>query len=200
MIMTLYWMTAKDFVQAIRYKKLGLLTKAHLSLKQALWQIALYKAFYYGYIIVLPLLFSGMPWYYIIIGFLVMHCTAGLVLSCIFQPAHIMETSGFAVPLETEEKKQMENSWAIHEIKNTTNFAPRNRLLSWFAGGLNFQIEHHLFTNICHIHYRKLAPIVKMTAREFGLPYHEQRTFRTALWAHAGMLKKLGRGSTQRMQ
>jgi linoleoyl-CoA desaturase len=196
MIMTLYWMTAKDFVQAIRYKKLGLLTKAHLSLKQALWQIAVYKAFYYGYIIVLPLLFSGMPWYYIVTGFLVMHCTAGLVLSCIFQPAHIMETSGFAVPLETEEKKRMENSWAIHEIKNTTNFAPRNRLLSWFAGGLNFQIEHHLFTNICHIHYRKLAPIVRTTAREFGLPYHEQRTFRTALWAHAGMLKKLGRGLT----
>jgi len=198
MIMTLYWMTAKDFVQAIRYNKLGLLTKAHLSLKQALCWIALYKAFYYGYIIVLPLLFSGMPWYFIIAGFLVMHFTAGLVLSCIFQPAHIMETSGFATPLEGEGKKKMENSWAIHEIANTTNFAPRNRFLSWFAGGLNFQIEHHLFTNICHIHYRKLAPIVKMTIREFGLPYHEQRTFYTALWAHAGMLKKLGRGSAQR--
>lgn len=194
MIMTLYWMTAKDFVQVIRYKKLGLLNKAKLSLKQALWRIALYKAFYYSYIIVLPLLFSGMPWYFIVMGFVLMHFTSGLLLSCIFQPSHIMETSGYALPVEVKGKKQMENSWAIHEITNTTNFAPRNRILSWFAGGLNFQIEHHLFTNICHIHYRKLAPIVKKTVKEFGLPYHEQRTFLIALWVHAGMLKKLGKG------
>lgn len=195
MIMTLYWMTAKDFIQTVRYKKLGLLTKAQLSLKQALLRIILYKAFYYSYIIVLPLFFSGMPWYFIVAGFVLMHFTAGLLLSCIFQPSHIMETSDFAVPLEREGKSRMENSWVIHEIENTTNFAPRNRVLSWFAGGLNFQIEHHLFTNICHIHYRKLAAIVKQTVSEFGLPYHEQRTFFGALWAHAGMLKKLGEGS-----
>lgn len=194
MIMTLYWMTAKDFVQTVRYKKLGLLTKAQLSLKQALQRIVLYKAFYYSYIVVLPLFFSGIPWYFIICGFVLMHFTAGLLLSCIFQPSHIMETSGFAVPLEDEGKNRMESSWAIHEIENTTNFAPGNRILSWFAGGLNFQIEHHLFTGICHIHYKKLAPIVKETAGEFGLPYHEERTFRDALWAHAGMLKKLGKG------
>jgi len=196
MIMTLYWMTAKDFVQAVRYKKIGLLIKAQLSLTQALWRIVLYKAFYYSYIIVLPVLFSGVPWYFIVSGFLLMHFTAGMLLSCIFQPSHIMETSGYALPLEIEGKQQMENSWAIHEMGNTTNFAPGNRFLSWFSGGLNFQIEHHLFTNICHIHYRKLAPIVKKTANEFGLPYHEQRTFFAALWAHAGMLKRLGKGLT----
>lgn len=194
MIMTLYWMTAKDFFQASRYKKMGLLVKEQVSLKQAMWRLAFYKAFYYAYVLVLPLLFSGMPWYIVIAGFVGMHFTAGLFLSCIFQPSHIMETSGFAKPLDENGKKQMEDSWAIHEIENTTNFAPRNRFLSWFSGGLNFQIEHHLFTNICHIHYRKMAPIVKATAREFGLPYNEQRTFLLALWKHAGMLKKLGAG------
>lgn len=196
MIMTLYWMTAKDFLQASRYKKLGLV-KEKQSLKQAMWRIALYKAFYYSYIIVLPILFSGMPWYFVIAGFLLMHFTAGLLLSCIFQPSHIMETSDFALPLPGEGKRQMENSWAVHEVENTTNFAPRNRFLSWFAGGLNFQIEHHLFTNVCHVHYRKLAPIVKQTANEFGLPYHEESTFLKALRAHADMLKKLGEGLTQ---
>ncbi len=196
MIMTLYWMTAKDFFQAARYKKFDLLVKQQLSLTQAMWRIAMYKALYYSYIIVLPLIFSGMPWYFVIGGFLLMHFTSGLLLSCIFQPSHIMETSDFAIPqqAEGEGKRQMENSWAVHEVENTTNFALRNRVLSWFAGGLNFQIEHHLFTNICHVHYRKLAPIVKMTAKEFGLPYHEQRTFRKALLAHASMLRKLGRG------
>lgn len=193
MIMTLYWMTAKDFFQAARYKKLNLLVKQQVSLKQAMWRIALYKMFYYAYILVLPILFSGMPWYFVIGGFLLMHFFAGLFLSCIFQPSHIVETSDFALPDNIDGKRQMENSWAVHEIANTTNFAPRNHILSWFAGGLNFQIEHHLFTNICHVHYRRLAPIVKKTAEEFGLPYYEYRTFREALWAHTLMLKKLGR-------
>ncbi|WP_210420735.1 acyl-CoA desaturase [Chitinophaga sp. XS-30] len=194
MIMTLYWMTAKDFLQVVRYKKSNLLVKERISLKQAMWHIGMYKALYYAYIIVLPILFSGMPWYYIIAGFVLMHFTGGLLLSCIFQPAHIMETSDFAVPHHADGKQKVENSWAVHEIENTTNFAPRNHVLSWFAGGLNFQIEHHLFTNVCHVHYRKLAPIVKQTAKEFNLPYNEQRTFRKALQTHAIMLKKLGQG------
>ncbi|MBO9152135.1 fatty acid desaturase family protein [Chitinophaga sp. GCM10012297] len=197
MIMTLYWMTAKDFFQVARYKKFDLLIKQKLSLTRAMWQISLYKTFYYCYVLVLPLIFSGMPWYFVIAGFLLMHFTAGLLLSCIFQPSHIMETSDFAVPVYAENKRQMENSWAVHEIENTTNFAPKNRILSWFAGGLNRQIEHHLFSDICHVHYRKLAPIVKSTAREFGLPYNEQRTFLKALRAHAVMLKKLGRGTAR---
>jgi linoleoyl-CoA desaturase len=193
-IMTLYWMTAKDYVAAVRYEKLELLNKERLSLRRAIWRITLYKAFYYGYIMVLPILFSGLPWYFVVLGFVLMHCTSGLLLSCIFQPSHIMETSDFKVPVEAEGKRQMENSWAIHEIRNTANFAYHNRILSWFAGGLNFQIEHHLFTHVCHVHYRKLAPIVKETARDFGIPYHEQPTFFKALKAHTVMLKKLGNG------
>jgi linoleoyl-CoA desaturase len=193
MIMTLYWMTAKDYLAAIRYKQHGLLNNQDVSLKQAVWRITLYKLFYYAYIIVLPILFSGMPWYFVVLGFLLMHFTSGLLLSCIFQPSHIMETSAFASPVETDGKRRMENSWAVHEVVNTTNFAPRNRVLSWFAGGLNFQIEHHLFTNICHVHYRKIAPIVQSTMNTFGLPYHVQPTFLKAILEHAKMLKLLGR-------
>lgn len=193
MIMTLYWMTAKDFLQVIRYKKHDLLIKQNISLKQALLRITAYKLFYYSYIMVLPILFSGMPWYFVVGGFLLMHFTAGLFLSCIFQPAHIMETSPFALPVDTDGKKRMANSWAVHEVVNTTNFAPDNRLLSWFIGGLNFQIEHHLFTGVCHVHYKKLSPIVQSTMADFGLPYHIQPTFLRALAEHAKMLKKLGK-------
>jgi linoleoyl-CoA desaturase len=191
--MTLFWMTAKDFLAVVRYKQHDLLTAQNVLLKQAIFRITMYKLFYYGYVLVLPILFSGMPWHFVIAGFLLMHFTAGLFLSCIFQPAHIMEESPFELPLEGEGKRRMENSWAIHEIVNTTDFAPRSRILSWFAGGLNFQIEHHLFPHVCHVHYKSLAPMVHSTMTDFGLPYHVQPTFFRALLEHTKMLKKLGR-------
>jgi linoleoyl-CoA desaturase len=193
MIMTLFWMTAKDYLQIVRYKKADLLVKQQVSLRQALVRITLYKMFYYSYIMVLPILFSGMPWYFVVLGFLLMHFTAGLFLSCIFQPSHIVEASPFLEPEHTDDGKRMADTWAVHEVVNTTDFAPNNRPLSWFVGGLNYQIEHHLFTNICHVHYRKLAPIVQSTAAAFGIPYNVQPTFRKALLEHTKMLKKLGR-------
>ncbi len=193
MLMTLYWMTVKDFQNAVRYKQRDLLTKQKVTLKQALLRISIFKLGYYAYIMMLPIIISDMPWYFVVAGFLLMHLTAGLILSCIFQPAHIIETSGFAAPIETDGKSKMEDSWAIHEVANTANFAPNNRFLTWFIGGLNFQIEHHLFTDVCHVHYRKLAPIVKSITESYGIPYHEAPTFRNALLEHARMLKKLGR-------
>jgi linoleoyl-CoA desaturase len=193
MAMTLFWMTAKDYMQIVRYKQHDLLVKQKVSMGQTLFRVTLYKLFYYGYIIVLPILSSGMPWYYVLLGFILMHCTAGLFLSCIFQPAHVVESSEFALPIGNIGKERMESSWAIHEIENTTDFAPRNRLLTWFIGGLNFQIEHHLFSGVCHVHFPKLAPIVKAEAKRFGIPYHVEPTFRKALGDHLRMLKKLGR-------
>jgi len=193
---TLFWMTAKDFLAVVRYRQHDLLAGQNVLLKQAIFRITMYKLFYYGYILVLPILFSGMPWYFVMAGFLLMHFTAGLFLSCIFQPAHIMEESPFELPLESEGKRRMENSWAIHEIVNTTDFAPDNRVLSWFAGGLNFQIEHHLFPHVYHVHYKNLAPIVHSTMTDFGLPYHVQPTFFRAVLEHTKMLKKLGRETT----
>jgi linoleoyl-CoA desaturase len=193
MIMTLFWMTAKDYLQVIRYKQHELLIKQKVSLKQAVFRITWYKLFYYAYIIVLPVLFSNMPWYFVILGFLLMHFVAGLFLSCVFQPSHIMETSPFLLPVTTDGKPQMEETWAVHEVTNTTDFAHGNRVLTWFIGGLNYQIEHHLFTNICHVHYPKIAPIVQSTAAEFSIPYHVQPTFLKAIWEHAKMLKILGK-------
>jgi len=192
MMMTLFWMTAKDYLQIVRYKQHDLLVKYKVSLKQALVRVTLYKLFYYSYILVLPVIFSGMPWYYVISGFLFMHFIAGLVLSSIFQPAHIIEESTFKLPADGN-GKQMEDTWAIHEVENTTDFAPDNRFLTWFIGGLNYQIEHHLFTGICHVHYPKLAPIVKKVAGDFHVAYHVEPTFARALKGHVRMLKKLGR-------
>ena len=192
MIMTLYWMTAKDYLQVIRYKKHDLLVKQKVSLSKAVFSITVFKLFYFGYVLVLPILFSGMPWYHVAGGFVLMHFFAGLMLSCIFQPSHVMESSEFALPVLTGGKNQMENSWAIHEVANTTNFAPNNRLLTWFIGGLNFQIEHHLFTGVCHVHYPKIAPIVRAACLSYNLRYNVEPGFRKALYSHLKMLKKLG--------
>ena len=87
----------------------------------------------------------------------------------------------------------IENNWAIHQLLTTANFSPKSRIFSWFIGGLNYQIEHHLFSNISHVHYRKLSAIVKETAAEFNLPYHSQGNFFHAVASHLQMLKQLGR-------
>jgi linoleoyl-CoA desaturase len=87
----------------------------------------------------------------------------------------------------------MENNWAVHQILNTADFAPNNKLVCWYIGGLNFQIEHHLFPHICHIHYPHIAKIVAAVAAEHGITYQVMPTFRSALYAHGKMLKILGR-------
>ena len=189
-LMTLFWMTAKDYLQIVRYKQHNLLTNYKISAGQAIFRVTLYKLFYYAYIMVLPMLFSGVHWYHVVLGFLLMHFTAGIALSCIFQPSHIVESSTFELPVG--DRRQMDDSWAIHEVENTTDFAPGKGLLTWFIGGLNYQIEHHLFTGICHVHYPQLAPIVQQTAAEYGVTYHIEPTFRKALKGHIKMLRKLG--------
>ena len=119
-----------------------------------------------------------------------MHFICGLILALIFQPAHVLEETEF---FEREENGSMENNWAIHQLKTTANFAKGSRLFSWLIGGLNFQIEHHLFPNICHVHYRKISKIVKETCQNLTSPYHEHVTFYGALKSHFSLLHQLGK-------
>lgn len=190
-IMNLYWITVKDFRLILRYHKNDLLRKEKITRGKAITELVLLKVFYVAYMIVLPLMFSGLPWYHVILGFVAMHMVAGLALACIFQPAHVMETSEFPTP---DMDNRMENNWAIHQLLNTTNFSPGSKVTAWFIGGLNYQIEHHLFPNVCHVHYPRLSGIVKSVAESYNLPYNVQPNFMTALWMHGRMLKQLGRG------
>jgi linoleoyl-CoA desaturase len=188
-LLTLQWATIKDFKSVIEYEKLGLLRKERRSLRRALWEVAWTKVVYYLIFLGLPLYFSQVGWGWVVAGFVLMQFVAGLALSCIFQLAHVMEGAEFPAP--TDDKK-MENNWAVHQIMNTLNFSPRSRIMSWFIGGLNFQIEHHLFPHICHVHYPKLSLIVRRTAQQYGIPYQVEPTFVSALATHGKMLKKLG--------
>ncbi len=140
--------------------------------------------------IVIPaIVLHKLPWWQFIIGFLTVHLTAGIILGVIFQLAHVVEGTDYPLP---DAEGSMENTWLLHEMITTANFAPRNRLLGWYVGGLNYQIEHHLFPKICSIHYPAISRIVRATAEEHGVPYNEQPTLRHAIRSHYRMLKKLG--------
>jgi linoleoyl-CoA desaturase len=108
----------------------------------------------------------------------------------VFQLAHTVEETSHPLP---NENGIIENDWAIHQLNTTVNFSRNNKLLSWYVGGLNFQVEHHLFPRICHVHYPEIAPIVKQTAEEFGIPYLEQQYFSKALKSHFAALERFGR-------
>lgn len=147
------------------------------------------KIVYFGYAIGLPLALHA--WNHVLLAFLGVHLITGLTLSVIFQLAHTVERCGFPTPdIYTG---LMPQAWAVHEVQTTANFAPHNPLTTWYFGGLNFQIEHHLFTRICHRHYPALSTIVAGTCREFSLSYLCYPTVRSAIAGHYRFLKSMGR-------
>ncbi len=189
-LMTVSWVTLKDFQQIFRYKGMGL-TKAESEKFGPLFtELLISKIVYYGYILVLPLIFMDVPWWGIVLLLLLKHLVAGFSLAIVFILAHVVPEAAFPKPTEN---LKMENNWAIHQMETTSNFGPKSRIFQWFIGGLNFQVEHHLFPNICHVHYRKLSVIVKETAKEFGIPYYSQPTFLSAIRSHGKMLRMLGK-------
>lgn len=189
-LMTLYRTFFSDYSKLVAYRKQGLIPDGRVYRRE--WvKLVVWKTLYYVLTLALPLILLPVSAWVVLLSFFVMHFIVGLTLSFIFQTAHVMPTSEFPLP---DEEGKMPDAWAVHELLTTTNFAPRSRVFSWLIGGLNFQIEHHLFANICHVHYRKLAPLVAATAREFNLPYYTQPTFAHAVVAHLRMLRRLGRG------
>ncbi len=189
-LLTFNWALTTDFMQMYRYTKrklsYGKLPKPAMN-----WSIlVITKSIYLTIWIVIPMVFLSIAWWKILLGFFIMHYVAGLILSVVFQLAHVVDHADTPLP---EEDGTMKNSWAIHQLFTTVNFGTRNRLVNWFTGGLNHQVEHHIFPNISHIHYTKISKIVKETAKEFNLPYNEYKTTRKAIISHFRHLKELGK-------
>ncbi len=188
-LLTFNWSLTTDFKQMKGYLKRKL-SYGEVKSPKILWTtLVITKVIYFSIWIVLPMIL-GVLWWKVLIGFFVMHYIAGLILSIVFQLAHVIEDASNPKP---NEEGEMENTWAIHQLFTTVNFAPKNWLVNWYTGGLNHQIEHHLYPNISHIHYGKIAKIVKETAKECNLPYHEYRTMRSAVIAHFKHLREMGR-------
>ena len=185
---SLSWVLKKDFVTFFQ-KKIG----NYENKKHPLHEYFILfgsKAIYFFVFIVLPMLLLSVPWWQIVIGFMLLHFVEGVTIAVVFQLAHVVESTDFPEPASDG---TMENAWAIHQVKTTANFARKSFLANWFFGGLNFQVEHHLFPQICHVHYKKLSVIVKQTAEEFNLRYNEYQTMWQAFCSHLRMLKRLGR-------
>lgn len=129
------------------------------------------------------------PWWQVLAVYMGVSFFQGVMLSIVFQMAHVVEEAAF--PMPESDTGRMASSFAIHQIETTVDFAPNNRLLSWLVGGLNYQIEHHLFPQVCHIHYRALSPLVRETCQEFGIRYNVHPTFRSGLASHYRWLRRL---------
>jgi linoleoyl-CoA desaturase len=187
---TLSWFFRKDYVKFFQ-KTIG---DSHINKhpKAEYYKLFIYKAIYYFLFIVLPLLVMDLTVWQFIIGFVVMNVAEGLVLGLVFQLAHVVEDT----EIRHAENNSIEDEWAVHQLRTTANFATTSWLANFLCGGLNLQVEHHLFPRICHVHYRKLSGIVRQTAMEFNLPYNVNRSFFSALRSHYLFLKRLGRPVT----
>ena len=148
------------------------------------------RAFFLGWAFVLPAVLH--PTWWLVPIWLLASATTGVVLAAVFQLAHCV---GEAAHLRAEPGRDAPSDWATHQVRTTVDFARGNRLLGWYVGGLNFQVEHHLFTKVCHTRYRELSPIVERVCREHGVPFRAQPTLRSALGANWRYLRQLGRES-----
>lgn len=188
-LMTLFKFT-KDFSQLARYKKEGLTRQLNINTTLEYFKMIVVKVLYLFVLIGLPILLTSFRWWQVLTGFFIMHWVGACIMSAIFQMAHVVE--GARQPLPNSDGI-IEKEWAVHELQATSDFARNNLFFNWYAGGLNFQIEHHLFPNICHVHYRRIAPIVEQTTMQFGLTYNLKTSFMDAFRSHVRRLKQLGR-------
>lgn len=184
---TIFWVFIKDYKKFLK-PNIGLYNNKDHPLSEWIILFAT-KGLYYFYILVLPLLLLDITWIHLVIGFLTLHITAGVIFGLIFQLAHVVEETDHPLP---DEENMIDEHWLIHEMVTTNNFARSNKALCWFVGGLNFQIEHHLFPKICSVHYPEISPIVERTAHEFDIPYNHHETFFEAFASHYRTLKKFG--------
>jgi linoleoyl-CoA desaturase len=147
------------------------------------------KISYISIYLVLPAFMIGfVP---TIIGFVIIAFACGLSIGIVFQLAHVVEDTDFPTP--NAESNKIEQEWAIHQLSTTANFATKNKIVSWLLGGLNFQVEHHLFPRISHIHYPIINQLVKETCLEFNVRYIEYSSMFGAFRSHIAHIKSMGR-------
>jgi linoleoyl-CoA desaturase len=185
---TFSWVFAKDYVQFFQNEINNYENKKHPVREYFL--LFFYKFLNYGMYLVIPLLFMPYSWGVILGGYLIMHAVSGFYLAIIFMLAHGVEEVHFPLP---DDEGIIGDDWVIHQMHTTANFSTNSWWAGFLTGGLNTQIEHHLFANVCGVHYRSIAKIIQSTCKEFGVPYYDIPSFGAAIASHYRFLKKLGR-------
>lgn len=186
MQMYLFWVFFSDYRKYFTQKIGDIpLKKMSVGFHFRFWLMKLSHA---AIFILIPILV--LSWQAWLLGFLIMSLTGGFFLSIVFQLAHTVEDAAF--PLPSEDTNKLENEFAKHQLATTANFATKNKIWTWMLGGLNFQIEHHLFPKVSHVHYPQISKIIKETCREYNINYIEYKTVRSAVWAHISFLRRMG--------
>lgn len=185
---SLFWVFVKDYVKFFKKKIGNYNNKTHPVIQYFI--LFLSKTIYYTLFLVIPLVFLKALWWQILLGFVIMHFVEGLTIAIIFMLAHVVEETHFPLPDNTGTIK---NTWAVHQLYTTADFGRNSSLLLFFFGGLNFQVEHHLYPKICHVHYKHISKLVKETAESFNLRYNDNPSFLSAIGSHIRLLKALGR-------
>ncbi|MFM7721545.1 MAG: fatty acid desaturase family protein, partial [Bacteroidota bacterium] len=180
------WVYVKDFSKYFT-KKIGEIPIRKIPMSEHIifWAS---KLLYLAVFVLVPLLVVG--WLKTLVGYLVMLFVTGWIISVVFQLAHIVEGRSFHLP--ASEGRTLKDEWAIYQVNTTANFATKNKIVSWLTGGLNFQVEHHLFPRISHIHYPKINSIVRETCMEYGIAYQEYPNVLSAIRSHVSHLRILG--------
>lgn len=182
---SLSWIFRKDFKKFFQDKVGEHPTVNHPRIEY--FNLFFFKLLYYFLFLILPILLTDITWWQGVLGFLVLHFAQGLVMGLVFQLAHVVEGTEFPIP---NREGNIEDAWAEHQMRTTANFSMKSKVAAFLLGGLNQQVEHHLFPKICHVHYPAISKIVRETAHEYKLPYLENDTFADALKSHYSMLKK----------
>jgi len=184
------WQLVDDFV-CVANGRIG----PHRVTRPKGWDLVLFiagKVFFFGIAFVLPMMLHSF--WTVILFYGIVSWVNGITLATVFTLAHVVEEAKFPEP--NPETHCLPTHWAVHQVNTTVDFARKNRLLSWFLGGLNFQIEHHLFPRICHIHYPRISELVKRTCEQFGIQYAEHKTFLAGVASHFRWLRQMGRPVT----
>jgi linoleoyl-CoA desaturase len=155
------------------------------------WDLVLFvagKLLFFSLALVIPIILH--PTWLALLTYVAASFVEGVTLSVVFQLAHCVEEATF--PLPQPAAGRMANAWAVHQVETTVDFARGSKLLSWLLGGLNFQIEHHLFPQVCHTHYAALAPLVEQTCKDFGVRYVANPSLIAGLASHYRWLRRMG--------
>jgi linoleoyl-CoA desaturase len=185
----LFMISVQDFLKYFR-RRIGDMPLKKMNLIDH-FDFWIFKVLFVFLFIVTPIYQVGFGSF--IVGFLIFSLVNGFILSIVFQLAHTVENTSFPVPDAITNR--FEDEWAIHQIKTTANFATHNKFISWFVGGLNFQVEHHLFPKISHVHYPAISKIVRQACKDYGLKYIEYPKMRKAVASHVSFLKQMGKAA-----
>jgi linoleoyl-CoA desaturase len=196
-VFTIFWTFTLDIEKLFRYNGNGSRNPSARHPAKELVLFWLTKIYIVIISFVLPFYFLHITIVQFLAGFLTVHAIASMMVTLVFQVEHLTEETEHVSP---DGQGTVNCSWALTQLKGTSNFKTRTKLFEWYVGGTNYQVEHHLFPQVSSVHYPALSRIVQQTAIEFGLKYHCQPSFLAATVSHYHFLKQMGRPPLQTLK